>query len=102
MSRLQEQIDALLDAYPFGKPSAAKRGRNPRWPYVPIIDFGEQPTGIHRTRTEQIRGRAFAEREEAVAYAGRVIAARKADMERKLAEPRYRAMREQFGLPRDI
>lgn len=45
----------------FGKPSARKSGRNPKWPYVPVI---VSPTG----RTTQIRMRAFATRAEAVAY----------------------------------
>jgi hypothetical protein len=78
--------------------SAAKRGRNPAFPYVPVIDYGEQKIGVHRTRTEQIRARAFATREEAVAYAERVIAAREQELTRKLADPRHRALRQQYGV----
>lgn len=77
-----------------GKPTAVKRGRNPRWPYVPVIDHG--------THTEQIVKRAFATRDEAIACAARVIEGRAADLARKLADPRYRALREQYGLPREI
>lgn len=86
----------------FGKASAAKRGRNPKWPYVPIIAYGEQATGAHRTHTEQIRKRAFETRTEAVEYAQRVIDARIATHETQLATPRLRALREQHGFPRDL
>jgi hypothetical protein len=47
------------------KPTAAKRGRNPRFPYVPIIQDG--------SRTSQIRGFAFATRDEALTFAARHI-----------------------------
>lgn len=87
----------------FGTAAAAKRGRSRLLPYVPIIDFGEQPAGsVLRTRTEQIRGRAFADRDLAVAYAQRVIDARTAQHERHLVTPRMRALREQEGLPREL
>lgn len=78
---------------------AAKRGRRPEWPYVPIIDHGEQVTGVHRTRTEQIKGKAFASREEAVAYAERVIESRRLYYARRLADPRERALRQHLGMP---
>lgn len=58
--------------------TASKRGRTPLRPYVPII---RHPVGsgwtISSQRTEQVRGRAFASRDEAVACAGRHIDARK-------------------------
>ncbi len=82
--------------------SAAKRGRNPKFPWVPIIDYGLQTTGVHRTRTEQLRAKAFANRADAVAYAQRTLDARAEDLRRKLADPRYRALREQHGLPREL
>lgn len=97
-----QQVEAVVAAFPFGKASAAKRGRNPRFPYVPIIDFGEQETGQYRTRTEQIRRKAFEDRDKAVAHAQRVIDWRQADMRRKLCEPRYRAFRRQHGLPEEL
>lgn len=86
----------------FGKASAAKRGRNPRFPYVPIIDYGPQEGVVPCTRTEQIRKRAFATREEAIACAQRVIERNIAVHERTLVTPRYRALREQCGLPREL
>ncbi|MBO2461626.1 hypothetical protein [Actinomadura violacea] len=85
----------------FGTAKAAKRGRNPRWPYVPVIDYGPQ-TGVHATRTEQIKGRAYDNRADAVACAQRVINARAALHETKLATPRLRALREQHGFPREL
>ena len=83
------------------KASAAKRGRNPKFPYVPVITF-DQLAGRDSARSEQIRGRAFATREEAVAYAQKALDLRAADLAKKLADPRYRALREQHGLPREI
>jgi hypothetical protein len=86
----------------FGKPSAAKRGRNPKWPYVPVIDHGEVKIGRHQTWTEQLRGLAFATRDEAISCAATHIANRRADLASKLADPRYRALRGQYGLPEEI
>lgn len=86
----------------FGRASAARRGRNPAFPYVPVIDHTIPGDDGHTTRTEQIRGKAFATRPEAVGYAQRVIDARMATHERGLVTPRYRALREQCGLPRDL
>lgn len=43
--------------------SAAKRGRNPRFPYVPIVIRADGST--HNTNTRN----AYATREQAVAYA---------------------------------
>ena len=84
----------------IGTASAAKRGRNPQWPWVPIIDLSAlQCRGL---KTQQVRGKAFATREEAVAYAERVVASRKRALERALADPRQRALREAHGLPREI
>jgi hypothetical protein len=80
------------------KPAASRRGRNPKFPYVPIIDHGEQKIGVYRTRTEQVLGKAFHTREEAIAYADRVIVAREQELARKLADPRYRALRQQYGI----
>jgi hypothetical protein len=74
-----------------GKASAAKRGRRAEWPYVPVIIHGEYPF----ERTEQIRAKAFANRPDALAYAERVIEARREALARKLADPRHRALRAQ-------
>lgn len=49
------------------KASAAKRGRNPRFPYVPIVVREDGRT--HNTNTKN----AYATRDEAVAYAQKWI-----------------------------
>lgn len=81
--------------------SAVKRGRNPRWPYVPVLVYPPPPSG-GRTTTTQIRGKAFATRAEAVAYAQRYLDQGAAATVRRLCEPRERALREAYGLPREI
>lgn len=101
-SREQESlIEAWLDRM-TGTPSAAKRGRNPNWPYVPIIDHGEQSIGVYRTRTRQLRGKAFETRAEAVAYAESAIQESRRKLAARLIDPRERALRESVGLPREI
>ncbi|SFQ27347.1 hypothetical protein [Amycolatopsis rubida] len=85
----------------FGLASYAKRGRNPRWPYVPIIVHPPQP-GTPRRRTEQVKKRAFASSDEATACAQRVIDARREEHERRLTIPRLRTYREACGYPREI
>jgi hypothetical protein len=92
-----EQIAAQTD---FGKPSAAKRGRRKEWPYVPVIDYGPQ-VGIYVTRTMQLKGLAYATREEAVEAAAKHIERCRADLAKRLREPRYRALRQQYGLPQE-
>lgn len=74
--------------------SARKGGRDPRWPWVPVIRRGDH--------TAQVKGMAFATRDEAVDYAQLVLDAEAASLARKLADPRYRALREQHGLPREL
>lgn len=51
--------------------SARKTGRNPQWPFVPVVIC--TPGDGSRGHTTQPRGKAFATREEAVAYADRYI-----------------------------
>lgn len=99
MLTFDEQIEAIVSARNYGKPTAAKRGRNPRWPYVPVIDHSPE---IGKQRTEQIKKRAYVTREEAVAYAASVIEARKAHDRQLLKDPRMRAVRRAAGLPEDL
>jgi hypothetical protein len=87
-------VEEVIANYPFGKATAMKRGRCSPWPYVPVVDHGD--------RTEQIRNRAFATRDEAVAYCQRVLDARRDELKRKFEEPRYRALRQQYGLPTEL
>lgn len=55
--------------------SAARRGRNPKFPYVPIVVHYSHRIGfaIPKRWTKQIRGKAYADRNDAVAYAQRYI-----------------------------
>ena len=83
----------------FGTPSARKTGRNPKYPYVPVItDLGHHSDGSGQ---QQIKGLAYATREEAVEAATRHIARERQTLAERLAEPRHRALREQHGLPRE-
>jgi hypothetical protein len=50
--------------------TAAKTGRNKRFPYVPVIKTIDRP-GFERTAI--VRGYAFSTREEAVAFAQKRI-----------------------------
>ncbi|WP_300379572.1 hypothetical protein [Henriciella sp.] len=74
-----------------------KAGRRPEWPYVPIIRM--RKSNYCGPQTQQVRGRAYATREEAVECAERVIERMKADFIAKLLNPRYRALRESVGMP---
>lgn len=91
--------DACERAYAHQHASAQKRGRNPQWPYVPVI-IHDLPQG--GTRQEQILKTAFATRDEAVQWAKHNIDARKAELAALLVSPRHRAVREQHGFPRDL
>lgn len=86
-----------------GTPDAAKRGRNPVFPYVPIINHTETlKGGATRNRTEQVRGFAYITRDEAVQKAQAVIDGRVEYFKRKIDERGARALREQYGLPREL
>jgi hypothetical protein len=103
----ERQIEEIVAAMAWGKASAAKRGRNPSWPFVPVIDHTilhpQAGDTLLRQRTENAcRGVAFATREEAVAKAQQVIDARKVHLASQLADPRYRALRVSHGLPSEI
>lgn len=74
----------------FGTPASAKRGRNPRYPFVPIIRYADRSA----IKTRQVTGKAFETAAEAVAYAERSIAAMKRRHAERLAGPRNRALRE--------
>lgn len=97
-----DEIDAIVEARDFGRATSVRRGRHSEWPYVPIIEHRPIAGVAYKTRTEQIPWKAFATRGEAVAYAGKVIKARRDLLRLQLADPRHRALREQYGLPREI
>ena len=94
-------IDAAVELASWPTASAQKRGRRPEWPYVPVLLHAgtpESPKGYQ----EQIRGAAFATRDEAVAFADRMITQRKLSLADRLRVPQNRALREHHGLPRDL
>ncbi len=95
---LHEQIAQIAQAADFGTATAAKRGRNPKYPYVPVVDHGAG----RWTRTTQIRGLAYVTRVEAVDAAQRQIDTERESLVKRLSSPRHRALREQYGLPREI
>jgi len=96
---LTEQIEAIVAAFPIGKPSAVKRGRRVEWPYVALIaDYLGREGCTHNPMGR----RAYATREEALEAADRYITFFRVDLKAKLLDPRYRALREQYGLPREI
>jgi hypothetical protein len=83
----------------FGIASARKAGRDPRWPYVPVILVTDD-VGV--TRQTQLRKLAFETRAEAVDAAERHITANKLLFAQRLADPRCRALRAHYGLPREL
>lgn len=94
-------FDAIAAAaYDHLSPSARKSGRRPEWPYVPIV-VHERSDG-RMTTTKQLRGLAYETRDEAVAAAAAHIEACRRTLARQLGERQYRALREQYGLPREI
>ena len=96
-----EQVRVALDAHDFGTATAQKRGRNPRFPYVPVIRHHTGGKGGDGYQ-EQIRARAFASRDEAIAHAQAVLNQRRSNLGGKVLNPAYRALRESLGLPREI
>lgn len=87
-----EEAAAAAD---FGKPSARKTGRNPLWPYVPVLVHTDD---VGRERHEQVTGFAYVTREEAVASANRHINTLRRQLAEKLAKPNYRALRSHHGV----
>jgi hypothetical protein len=98
---LTQDIERVVAGFDFGVATAAKRGRNPKFPYVPIIKFSTG--GIHGDGwTKQIKMVAYVTREEAVAAAQSCIDQNRVRMAQRLANPAHRAERAQYGLPWEI
>jgi hypothetical protein len=96
-------IDAIVeDMYSGHAASAAKRGRNPKFPYVPLLKITDREA--NRTRTENpTRNRAYATREEAIAVAQRILDSDKAARKHQILKPNYGMPERTYrGLPRDI
>ena len=87
-------IAATVAKLDLGKPTAAKRGRNPAFPYVPVIQYA--------TRTHQVPALALKTREEAVEAAAAAIEYQRKVLAARLAEPRHRSLRRQHGLPEEV
>ena len=98
MTTITEQAERAAAAADFGQPGALKRGRDQRWPYVPVIIWPERVHGAQ----QQIKGLAFASRDEALAYAQHAIDAQRDLLRRTLTSPRHRALRVQYGLPAEL
>lgn len=86
---------AVADCYAGYRGDAVKRGRNPSFPYVPIYRW---PSDRFGTQTTQIKGRAYAERADAVACADRHIDGMKQHMRELLMKSGCRALRSQWGV----
>lgn len=93
-TELAEAIAIAAATADYGTASARKTGRDSRWPYVPIV--------MHGDRQSQILGVAFATRAEALDFAERHVELQRNVLARQLAAPRFRALREQHGLPREL
>jgi hypothetical protein len=87
--------ERAAEAADLGRPSARKAGRDPRWPYVPVV-ITTDDTGMEHQR--QVLNRAHETRAEAVTAAERFIERDRAQLRRKLADPRYRLLRAQYGV----
>jgi hypothetical protein len=86
----------------FGVARARKRGRNPQWPYVPVI-FTRTAAGRPDVGFEsQILGNAYETRELALACAERHIATARHGFRYRLLQSNYRALRGQWGLPQEM
>lgn len=94
----RQQARTAAETAFFGKATARKCGRNPRWPYCPVIDKGPG----YGIRKQQIPGLAFQTRDEAIRAAEDHIAQEREFLFSRLLEPRMRALRSQHGLPREI
>lgn len=96
--------EAAVAAYAHDVPRAHKRGRTNVRPYVPVIMHfdGQRPGDALFAKQEQLLGLAYATRDEALAHAAAVIAARIDGLEAALADPTKRSLREHHGLPREL
>lgn len=101
---LATALDRIVAERDFGAPTAAKRGRNPSYPYVPVIKLrsdGQQLGGFGSARTRQLRGLAYATREEAIQRAQQAIDSYRRQFAIDLCKPGARDLREHYGLPRE-
>lgn len=104
MTTIQKTIEGLQARNFFGIASAAKRGRNPKFPYVPVIKLvdAEGNPSVGLSQTQQIRGLAYVTRDEAMTRSQRHIDAAFVRLAEELGQPHKRALREWHGLPREL
>jgi hypothetical protein len=97
-----DDVQAATDReYAGVRATARKAGRNPRYPFVPVLIHSAG--GVRgQGRTEQIRGAAYATRAAAVDMAEQALWDRRVAFTRQLGDPRQRALRTSRGLPRDV
>ena len=100
MAELFEIFLAEVTARDPRTASAVKRGRNKDFPFVPIAILNEAE-GIAQTQNIA-KGLAYATRKEAVARAQRAIDSDRRSRAIKMTRPEFRALREQFGFPREL
>jgi hypothetical protein len=62
VTALADRIDAALADVDLGTPAAYKRGRDARWPYVPVVLVTND---VGRTVQQQVMGLAYATLPEA-------------------------------------
>lgn len=89
-----KEIEEAVTKLVIGEATAVKRGRDPRWPYVPVIRYP--------THTMQLRNRAFATASEAKDCAATALENLRDLRRQQLLMPGQRALRESVGLPREV
>src|SRR5690348_15219242 len=100
-AELDAAIQRAIDRDHFGKPTARKGGRNPKWPYVPVVrrTTGGKGGGGY---DQQLKGKASAPRPEAVDCARHKIELSYRALRSQLLKVGNRPLREQHGLPREL
>lgn len=115
---LAARIAAYVEStYQYHLADAQRRGRNPKWPHVPVIlEPRYDPDRIDEIiaangkldrrldyRQRQLRGVAFATREEALDYARQRLNRDRTNMITQISHPtKGRAWRTHLGMPRDL
>lgn len=96
-----DMVTATVERMQWPTVVARKRGRDSRFPYVPVLRY-PAPAGGGKGYEKQIRARAFVTADAAVAHGERVVRRQREVMVRDLLDPAKRALREHHGLPREL
>jgi hypothetical protein len=97
VARVRTIEQAVNACYRNHVANASKRGRNPRYPYVPII-ITDDTRAPGRKHQSQIQAVAYATRDEAVGYAQMTINFWRDRFRKQLIDPRMNAIRRQWGV----